>query len=189
MAGGETVHFWEDEESWENLYEEPANGRKISDIVFDWLTLEKPFKACFSVGVHPNMLYHQDLTLQLLKKLDYLAVRGEMSKKILEGGIISNDNYIRIVPDIGWLFPKYIENAVPDIPLPSKPYMVFEMFYESDEETILYAADTLKNFRQKTGVEVVLLPIVQTKSKQKDSSWNDYKALLKIYQLSRGNYA
>lgn len=188
LAGGETIHLW-DEERWSNLYPNAGEG-KISDIAFDWLRLDKPFKAYFSVGVHPNTQWHRPELLLAMSRLNYLSVRGELSKKILEGNIILHYNDIRIVPDLGWIFNKYIDmweqEGKGKMALPQKPYMIFEMFYEFDEDTIKYAASVLTHFQEETGVHVVLLPIVQTKSVQLLSSWNDYYPLLRLQEYAKG---
>ncbi len=190
LAGGETIHLW-DEEQWSNLYPDAGDGN-ISDIAFDWLTLDKPFKAYFSVGVHPNMQGHKQEALCAMNRLNYLSVRGELSKKILEGAIISHSNEIRIVPDLGWIFNQYIDRWEQEgkgkTALPQTPYMIFEMFYEFDENTLQFAAGALARFQEATGVRVVLLPIVQTKSTQALSSWNDFYPLSRLQEYAEGAF-
>ncbi len=105
----------------------------------------------------------------------------------MEGAIISNNNKIRIVPDLGWLFNRYIdvlEKETEGFCVPSKPYMVFEIFYEFDEEVLRFAARTLQQFQSETGVEVMLLPIVHTKSRKQLSTWNDYYPLSRIAEYT-----
>ncbi len=186
LAGGDTVQRL-DEENWKDIYPSDIGKKRPSDIIFDWLDLDKPYKAYFSVGVHPQMQEYRQDVLSAISRLDYLAVRGVLSKKILEGAIISNNNKIRIVPDLGWLFNRYIdvlEKETEGFCVPSKPYMVFEIFYEFDEEVLRFAARTLQQFQSETGVEVMLLPIVHTKSRKQLSTWNDYYPLSRIAEYT-----
>jgi len=187
LAGGETIQRL-DKEEWIDIYHKDFNGRP-SDIVFEWLKQGGPYKAWFSVGVHPNMYNYREDMLFALRGLNYLAVRGELSKKIIETDIVLNYNNIRIVPDIGWLFSNYIDLLSANVSnqiIPASPYMVFQVLYEFDDETLKYSAKTLLHFQNETKVKVVLLPIVHTKSRKEVSTWNDHHALSKIFDYSGG---
>lgn len=190
LAGGDTIQRL-DEENWNDIYGSSTLGRKPSDIIFQWLALDKPYKAYFSVGVHPQMQEHRQDILNMLTRLDYLSVRGGLSKKIIEGSLVYNYNQIRIVPDLGWLFAKYLDRMEPDLPetgLTPGNYMVFEVFYEFDDEILRFSAKALSEFQSETNVKVMLLPIIHTKSKRALSTWNDYYPLSKIQEYAGGAF-
>lgn len=190
LAGGDTVQRL-DEESWNDVYPSTFHNRKPSDMIFEWLNLEKPYKAYFSVGVHPQMKACRQDVLNMLQQLDYLAVRGELAKKILEDDLVLNWNNIRIVPDLGWMFQQYIDELEKANPYsyhtPASSYMVFEIFYEFDDEVLQFASKVLQEFQNETGIQVVLLPIVHTKSRKELSTWNDYYPLSKIQEYADGS--
>lgn len=189
LAGGETVQRLDDK-IWNDVYCEKIHG-KPTDIVFEWLSLERCYKAFFAVGVHPCMLEHKNDIDYILTHLNYLSVRGEISKKIIENSLVSNYGNINIVPDLGWLFGQYIdelERQADKTKMPKRPYMIFQMFNENDYETVKYAARKLGEFQDETGVGVVLLPIVQTKSRDASSSWNDYSVLQKLQEESGNSF-
>lgn len=115
----------------------------------------------------------------------------KFQKKIIEKSFISNFNNIKIVPDLGWLFGQYIdelEGLADRSIMPKEPYMIFQMFNENDHETVKYTARKLREFQDETGVRVVLLPIVQTKSKDVNSTWNDYDILGKLQKESGNSF-
>lgn len=189
LAGGDTIQRLDQEEFgpiYAKLSSNVFSGRP-SDIVFSWLELQKPFKAWFAVGAHPNILNYRTDVEEAFAKLDYLAVRGIIAKKILENNLICNNEKILIVPDLGWLFPEYI-NATKLKPkailrkhggpkIPSRPYAVFETYQEKDVP-VERIAQTLIDFQEKSGVRILLVPFIRP--------WSDFKMLSQIYEASDG---
>lgn len=66
--------------------------------------------------------------------------------------------------------------------------MVFEVFYEFDDEILRFSAKALSEFQSETNVKVMLLPIIHTKSKRALSTWNDYYPLSKIQEYAGGAF-
>lgn len=181
-AGGEMV-FPYDNDAFRKLYGEQYKGTP-SDIAFDWLNINGAFKAWFGVGIHPVAYEYPNELDRAKKELDYLSVRGVISKKVLDGHLAVNNPYIRISPDLGWLFPKYIDKHIQDnrsktINLDCK-YMVFQASEGLDiYNQIDFIANALNEFQSKSGIKVVLLPIMKTKG-----IWNEAEVMRAIYDAS-----
>lgn len=74
---------------------------------FEWAKLPNAFKAWFSVGV---IGLPKGDSPECLNELDYVGVRGVLSKKILENvELLASDSRIRITPDFGWVFSRYLD--------------------------------------------------------------------------------
>src|SRR5690554_110985 len=90
LAGGEVVHFY-DERTWLPVYRKKninlGESFKPSDIVWTIADSKARFKAWLSVGVRPCEEMGTAKVLETVNRLDYVSVRGILSKKILEGGI------------------------------------------------------------------------------------------------------
>lgn len=181
MGGGELISPYDDE-VFRQTYGPSYKGRP-SDIAYDWLNISSAFKVWFSVGAHPVLFDYPEMVDCALRELDYLCVRGNISKKVLERGFANNNGDIRVMPDLGWLFPMYIDeenNCVPDFDNEQK-YCVFQAIQDLDiENNIEYISETLLNFQNKRNVKVVLLPIMQT-----NKQWGERDVLEKIWLASQ----
>ena len=107
VAGGEVIHNFD--VIWERAYQNVHGKRdseKVSDIFFQWLSYPDSIKVWFAVGAIGLPV---GIASECLSNLDYIGVRGILSKKILEDVVLlRNDSRIKIVPDIGWLFTRYL---------------------------------------------------------------------------------
>ena len=116
VIGGEVIH--EFEIIWERAYKNvkgKIRSGKVSDIFFDWLDYPCAFKGWFSVGA---IGLPSGKANEYIGMLDYVGVRGVLSKKILEDMVLQrNDRRVRIVPDIGWIFLRNIEALNNDLSL------------------------------------------------------------------------
>ncbi|UJP08916.1 polysaccharide pyruvyl transferase family protein [Microbacterium sp. KUDC0406] len=179
LAGGEVVHFF-DRRSWQPIYErlgvEVPSGR-ASDVVWDWSDLPARTKAWLSVGVRP----FEDQTdparvAATLDRLDFVSVRGILSRKILEGGeYVEMDDRIRVSPDLGWLFPRLLNDEA--APEQEAPYAVFQ-FHNITVEEGARIAEMLRTFRRMTGLNVILLPVIHL--------WNDRASMQPIVDAAAG---
>lgn len=108
VVGGEVVHKFEI--IWQRAYQNVPGVIKsdsVNNIFFEWSKMPNTFKAWFSVGV---IGLSKEDALQCLKEFDYVGVRGVLSKKILENvELLANDPRIRITPDFGWTFSRYLD--------------------------------------------------------------------------------
>lgn len=186
LAGGEVVHFFDDR-TWRPLYAklkaQVPTGRP-SDVVWDWVRLEAKFKAWMSVGVRPfEDQLDQERLNAALNALDHCSVRGVLSKKILEGGHWGgNDRRISVSPDLGWLFPKYLDHRgargkhYKDI-AGDRPYALFQV-NSITEEQAGGIADQLRRFQDASGARVLLIPVIHP--------WEDVKYLRWIEARGEG---
>lgn len=187
MGGGELISPY-DNEAFKQTYGYSYNGTP-SDIAFGWLDIKKAIKVWFDVGIHPVLLEYPDNIIRALNSLDYLSVRGTISKKVLERDFRKNYSNIRVMPDLGWMFPSYIDrysdlglidNCDKNLDFFSKEYCVFQAIHDINIETnIQYIANVLVDFQQQTGVQVILLPIMQTVKQ-----WGEYEIMEGIYNAS-----
>lgn len=181
-GGGEMISPYDDR-AFRDTYGEGYCGTP-SDIGNSWLDREDKFKAFFSVGIHPIMLENEHYLERVLLKSDYLSVRGIISKKVADGDYRYNNDKIRISPDLGWLFPRYIDlsSAVNPIKESMGDYAVFQMIedeiLEPDYKKIAF---DLLRFSKESGIHIVLLPIMRTKKQ-----WNENIAHRKLMEASEG---
>lgn len=187
LAGGEVVHLF-DERTWEPIYRK--NNQKIlstfaSDVVWDWADCEAGFKAWLSVGVRPFENKKQDPKISAaIKNLDYISVRGILSKKILEGEEMNAyESKVNITPDLGWLFPEYLKSKgeygklynklIPE----GRKYAIVQAHNISDTEAEVISKSLL-SFREENDMDIFLLPVIHL--------WEDHKFMQKITDASGG---
>lgn len=188
LAGGEVVHFF-DRRTWDPIYTRRGltipSGR-ASDVVWDWVDLQAKTKAWLSVGVRPFEDASDPIRVTAaLDQLDFVSVRGVLSRKILEGGpYVAMDQRIRITPDLGWLFPRLLESeeargeaSRATIEVPDEPYAVFQFHNITPEEGAVIA-EVLRAFRQETGLHVVLVPVIHL--------WDDRSSMQPIVDAAGG---
>ncbi len=186
LAGGELISPY-DNETISKIYGKEYCGIP-SDIAHGWLDLESPFKAWFSVGAHPVLFDYLNEVEQALSKLDYLSVRGTISKKVLERGFIINNGDIRVMPDLGWIFPHYIDTYDSSDVWQlcglekSQPYIAFQAIEDLEIDSyVSEIAHALVSFQKNNDIKVVLVPIMHTKKQ-----WFESSALKKISDASGG---
>lgn len=180
VFGGEVIHLYDDR-TWRPIY--LKNNQKLeselpSDVIFDWTDLPKPFKAWISVGARPIENEEDFIKIaKAIKNLDYVSVRGSLSKKILEGLQLQyNNTKIEITPDMGWLFPNLLDYTDTKGKHYKKiinggKYLLFQInniTQAEAKEIALY----LYNFQLKSKLQIVLLPVIRP--------WEDYKYLKMI---------
>ncbi|MEV4773881.1 polysaccharide pyruvyl transferase family protein [Microbacterium sp. LWH12-1.2] len=188
LAGGEVVHFF-DRRSWDPIYERRGvsvpSGR-ASDVVWDWADLQSRTKTWLSVGVRPfEDQADPSRVAATLDKLDFISVRGVLSRKILEGGeYLEVDDRIRVTPDLGWLFPRLLrpesgglESPPAALTAPEEPYAVFQ-FHNITEAECSRIAEMLREFKDATGLRVVLVPVIHL--------WNDRASMQPIIDAAGG---
>ncbi|MBO5341769.1 MAG: polysaccharide pyruvyl transferase family protein [Lachnospiraceae bacterium] len=181
MGGGELISPYDDEAFCET-YGSSYKGCP-SDIAYAWLDIKNAFKVWFGVGAHPVLFDYPELVEHALSKLDYLCVRGNISKKVLEKGFVNNNGDIRVMPDLGWLFPEYIDTGdrCSCAEKTEREYCVFQAIQDIDiENNIEFISQTLLDFQKKRNVKVLLLPIMQT-----NKQWGERDVLEKIWLASR----
>lgn len=182
VFGGEVIHLY-DERTWKPIY----NKKNIelesdlpSDIIFDWTDISKPFKAWVSVGVRPieNELDYSKIA-KAINSLDYISVRGSLSKKILENLELQfNNTKIEVTPDMGWLFPdlldyKNMRGSLYKKFVKSNNYLVFQINNISALEA-KEIAGYLYEFKKNYSIDIVLLPVIRP--------WEDHKYLKLIFE-------
>lgn len=187
LAGGEVVHFFDDR-TWRPLYAKlnaRVESERPSDVVWDWVDCAAPFKAWISVGVRPfeDQLDQQKLE-RALEHLDLVSVRGVLSKKILEAGTWNSyDRRITLSPDLGWVFPRFLESVgesgVHHARLTGgvQQYVLYQVNTITEQEAIIIS-DQLRQFQNEQGVKVFLLPVIHP--------WEDVKYLRMIASHSNG---
>lgn len=188
VFGGEVVHLF-DERTWKPIYSKNNQILETdlpSDVIFDWTNFEKPFKAWISVGARPieNEADFQKIQ-QAIENLDYVSVRGGLSKKILEGlQLQTNNSKIEITPDMGWLFPELLQFTATKGKhykklLSTSNYLIFQINNISKEEAG-EIANYLLEFQKRNQIQVVLLPVIRP--------WEDYKYLKMIDEVFPGEF-
>ncbi len=188
LFGGEVVHLY-DEKTWNPIYKKNRQcliSKLPSDTVFDWTNLKVSFKAWISVGVRPiENKEHRNKILKSVDELNYVSVRGNLSKKILEDlNLQYNNPKIEITPDLGWLFPSLLEYKDLSGSLfkqytNSTNYVVFQINNISEEESKKIASYLLE-FKKRNDIDVVLLPVIRP--------WEDYKYLKLIDDFSNNEF-
>jgi polysaccharide pyruvyl transferase WcaK-like protein len=162
-----------------------VTSEKPSDIVWDWADLNHGFKAWLSVGVRPFENINNAAKInKTLEDLDYVSVRGIISKKILEHDQVNFYNpKITITPDLGWLFPKFL-NIKNEIAkhykkyIPAEKYVIFQTNTITSEEAGLIG-EALVKFELYSGLKVLLLPVIHP--------WEDEKYLRMIEASTNGS--
>ena len=157
VAGGEVIHrfdiIWE--RAYQNVHGTIA-GEKVSDIFFQWLCCPNVIKVWFAVGA---IGLSSGIANEYLSNLDYIGVRGTLSKKILEDVVLlRNDRRIKIVPDIGWLFTRYLHYGPGNISstLSSDEYIVCNVNSTAiDQQEKLFVRNAILDCAQKNGLKVV----------------------------------
>lgn len=185
-GGGEVISPY-DNNDFKSIYSKTYKGVP-SNIAYEWLDLEDPVKIWFGIGAHPILFDYPKEVQCALDKLDYLCVRGTISKKVLDGGFTNNNGKIRVIPDLGWLFPKYVDESDSEKLLlnlginKNQSYMVFEAVSEKNIPiNPQKIAMDLVSFQRKSGVKVLLLPIIKTKG-----LWDEMKIIREIEDAAAG---
>lgn len=172
VVGGEVIHRY-DQVVWHEMYkniDSPVISEKVSDTFFDWLDYPA-FKAWFSVGV----LYLNDdnkIDIKDIDKLNYIGVRGILSKKNLETDLLTSNSNIKIVPDIGWIFNRYfsdykvylnnLENKI-GFPILDKKYVIFNINHTSIQKHVINnVRSSLNDFAINNNCIILLLPIIKS---------------------------
>jgi hypothetical protein len=160
--GGEVIHRYH-AKVWSEMYDFSSMSGRPSDTFYDWLDLNNVFKAWFSVGALDLPYPGESTTWEELACLDYVAVRGLLSKKILEQKMFHVNLHIDLVPDIGWVFPRYFgnhERYTQKMGLQDGSYMVFNANRTSiPVEKLTDVKNSLTAFREKTGLHIVVMPM------------------------------
>ena len=182
VFGGEVVHLYDDR-TWKPIYRKKnvqLESDLPSDVIFNWTDISKPFRAWLSVGVRPIENENDYLKINsAIATLDYLSVRGILSKKILEGNKLEfNNTKIEVTPDMGWLFPEILiknnqKGKFYKKHTKSNNYLVFQINritnYEAKE-----IGRYLKNFQERHEIDIVFLPIMRP--------YEDFKYLKLIFE-------
>jgi len=191
VIGGEVIHKY-DQIVWHEMYKnisKPVLSDNVSDTFFDWIDYPC-FKAWFSVGV----LYFNDqvkIDLDEISKLNYIGVRGILSKKNLEKNLLQTNRQVDIVPDIGWIFKRYFGNYEKvlldleiklNISLLDKKYIVFNINHTAiQKDQFNIVKNVLNDFAINNNCEILLLPIIKS---YKDSDDLVNLATKKIHLIS-----
>lgn len=189
LAGGEVVHLF-DERTWMPIYEKQNKqviSKNASDIVWDWVDCESKFKAWLSVGVRPfGDKWNEGKIEHAIKSLDFVACRGILSKKILEGSDFEKFNLsVTLTPDLGWIFPQYLDylnlrgQVYHQYVRAESKYLLFQVHNITDEEAKLLA-DELLYVKKSYDLDIVLMPVIHL--------WKDENYLSKIDEFAGGAF-
>lgn len=189
LAGGEVVHLF-DERTWQPIYQKQNKkvaSKNASDSVWDWVDCESKFKAWLSVGVRPFGDKWDEIKInKTIDTLDFVASRGILSKKILEGSNFERFNSkVTITPDLGWIFPQYLDRLEKRGQLyknhikGDKKYLLFQVHNITDEEAEFLAKELL-SVKNQYDLEIVLMPVIHL--------WQDETYLNKINEFSGGEF-
>lgn len=178
MGGGELISPFDDE-AFRKTYGASYSGTP-SDVAFGWLDVKDAYKAWFSIGAHPILWDYEKLVDKALSSLDFCSVRGTISKKVLERDMRSNNTSLRVMPDLGWLFTKYIDQysdyrkEVADLGNEDQEYFVFQGIDDIDlVDNIDEIIRVLKNFQKDKNIRAVVLPIMKTKAQWGENLINE----------------
>ena len=171
--GGEVIHKYNDV-VWQDMYH--GKVAKPSDVVFDWVRMPNVYKAWFSVGALDLAMPMEQISDEELGGLNYIGVRGILSKKILEHkDMLFRNSKIDMVPDIGWIFPRYCKNPKRILKQISKKYcfklkpnsyFVFNVNWTSiPKDKIFFVLDEIFKFQRLTGLKVVILSVISSYKK------------------------
>lgn len=178
VIGGEVIHKY-DEIIWHEMYKNihsPIISNNVSDTFLDWLDYPA-FKAWFSVGV----LYLNDglrISDIEIDKLNYVGVRGILSKKNLQTNSLKLNKKINVVPDIGWIFKRYftdykmylgnLENRLGHALIDNK-YVIFNINHTSiQKDEMETVTSILNNFAINNNCSIFLLPIIKSYNDKND---------------------
>lgn len=173
-VGGEVIHKY-DKLVWNDMYHGQVN--KPSDTIFGWLDFPAKYKAWFSVGVLDlSQPMDEKIVDDELMKLNYIGVRGVLSKKIIENKeTLLINPCIDIVPDIGWTFAKFFKDykctlaklsAKNRTLLCPDKYIVFNINWTSiSNDEVVEAIKTLDEFSKRTKLKIVILDVISTYKK------------------------
>lgn len=188
VLGGEVIHRY-DETVWNQMYRNIKSSivsGKASNIIFDWLDYPC-YKVWFSVGALTLPVPENNyISIEELSHLHTIAVRGVLSKKILEQDYFTYNPHIEIVPDIGWLFPRLVTsygqllsqiNYKHDLSLKENEYIVFNVNHTSiNTETLLFVINYLDKYTSSKGITIIVMPIIE--------SYNDLEILSQYIHTS-----
>jgi len=188
LAGGEVIHFY-DERTWLPIYEKRGfsfpDDRRPSDIIWKFHDKKQvAYKAWLSVGVRECKEIEDGLLEKVIQDLDFISVRGLLSKKILEKKEFNfYDRKIRLTPDLGWLFPETLTrnshlSSISHIVELEEPYIIFQTNNISDDDCQLITKELMK-VKQNLHLNIVLLPVIRP--------WDDLSYLKKIEHCSKGS--
>lgn len=187
LAGGEVVHLFE-ERTWRPIYQK--NKQRVlsgnaTDVVWDWADSSCNFKGWLSVGVRPfGDKWDKNKVDSVIENLDYISVRGIISKKILEGSNFEVFNpKINITPDLGWIFPKYLKfrnevgKHIGKFVVSDTKYIIFQVHNITELEAVEIGKDLLQ-FQMETGFKVLLMPVIHL--------WKDETYLEMVSEAANG---
>ena len=172
--GGEVIHKY-NKDVWQDMYH--GKVAHPSDVIFDWINTKLHcFKAWFSVGALYLDWKAPAITDEELAKLDFVGVRGVLSKKILEHNTMLLDNRkINVIPDIGWIFPRYFRNYKKFLrnishknkfKLRDNKYFVFNINWTSiPEDKITETIEIIGAFAKKHKIKAVILDVIASYKK------------------------
>lgn len=174
VIGGEVIHKYDDI-VWNEMYKNinrPIPAQKPSATIFDWLNVKNAFKAWFSVGVLSLGPDFEQVSDNEIKKLDYIGVRGILSKKNLEKHLWTYNSNIEIVPDIGWIFPRFVPDYIDiltdlsrklNIDIEENNYIIFNTNFSAiNKRDIDKTKKILSDFSSKTNLKILVLPVIST---------------------------
>ena len=178
LGGGEIVH--RDDNMLAGIYS--LFGLRCidrpTDLVFSWTRNSGPFKAWLALGVPPLTPDSAAAIFDAARSLDFISVRGSHSaQRILESTKYLTK--VRTSPDLGWIFPRLLENSKADSahPADGHPYIAVQSVGFSDPESTTTA---LKRISRKTGLKIVLLPLTRC--------WQDVRPLRTLYENSEKEF-
>ena len=168
--GGEIIHKY-DKEVWQDMYHGAV--ATPSNVVFDWINTENCFKSWFSVGALDLGPHPAEITDEELNQLDFIGVRGILSKKILEHKqMLVHNTKINIVPDIGWIFPRCFRDYKSvlkhlsrenDFDIRPGKYFVFNINWTSiNKDEILPVMHFMRSFAKERGIKMVIINAIES---------------------------
>lgn len=169
VIGGDVIHKY-NEVVWKDMY---GNfDKKISDIIFGWYD-SKAYKAWLSVGALDLELPMEEIADHEINGIDKICVRGILSKKLLENKRSCFINKkIEIIPDIGWIFPRFFQdyknilkniNEKYNTSLLENNFICFTCNWTSiPEEKIENILDILYDFSQNNNLKICIFNCIST---------------------------
>lgn len=175
LGGGEIVHRGDD--MLKNIYR--LFGLECidrpTDLVFRWTDASASFKAWLSVGVpEPSEMARKDIS-RSLAQLDFVAARGSSSFLRLKS--CQAPEHLKVLPDLGWLFPRLIKDFRAIQRLPDGPYLVIQALNFPNIRDI---AASIQRAAKRHALRVVLLPLTRC--------WQDVQPLAEICDASDNEF-